>query len=512
MRVFRDREHVIMSTEPLHEPTTDPPRNGPVSRTSRRLQIGVRGLIAIVACCGALAWSGRTLWESQHPSAAASRQLLYGTPMQCATAVRELMQIGMKNPDPALPPLISALGDASAEIRVATAEALGYIAGEDALARPAGSAAHTATAALIRSLGDREPSVRIAAILALEHIATMPRPVKSVDLPGIIDALAGAVGDRDEEARLTALKSLLRCRKLGPKKTPPATIIAALHDRSPRIRTAAVHALASYPCDLDPWLPFLLQSLDDSDSTVAAACWYAFERVDPPAFSAAAIPALIAALDDRSPAVRARAARALVPHANDPRVATTIPALLNLLAVPQEDITPPSPGWQRWSAAVAAAELLGRLAPGTPSAGQVIMRLTELLPKNSGLLRWRAIAALGGFGPAAESAVPALIEVLRRAPEWSSDGTYIVKSLARIAPGTRSADAALAAVTGVLDSSSIARLAALESLPAFGEKAQAVIPRLRELCKPGHPQDIRRAAAAALDAIEDATSRGGESR
>jgi hypothetical protein len=94
---------------------------------------------------------------------------------------------------------------------------------------------------------------------------------------------------------------------------------------------------------------------------------------------------------------------------------------------------------------------------------------------------------------------------------WSDDRTYSLKALARIAPGTKSADAAMAALTAAVDlypnSYPNAQLAALEALPAFGAKAAVAVPRIRELSEDRRIPDVQRAAAAALRAFEGATSK-----
>jgi HEAT repeat protein len=475
-------------------------------RKARRFQIGVRGLIVLVACVAAVAWSARTLWENYHPAVAAARRLRASKPRERVSAVRELMSVGAKHPGLAVSPLIEALADPQAEVRAAAAEALGVIGGDAIMSESAENVARAATAALIRSLKDREPSVRIAAMQALVCIATTPSKAQPIDVGAMIDAFAASLGDRDDEVRLLALKSLQTCGSRGPAR-PPEALVAALEDQSPRVRAAAILALASVPCDLDPWFPYLLRGLEDKDSGVNAACGRAIARARPPGFSAAAVPALVAALESPSPAVRSRAAEALFPHASNPRAATAIPALLKLLEVQEDNAAWSSPDWHRWSAAVTATSLLGQLAPGTPSAGAVVARLTELMPTINPRFkrRWVTIEALGDFGPAAEPAVPTLLEALRRTYASSTEGPLIVKALARIAPGTKSADSALVALIEALDPRLNFQKEVIEALPSFGAKAASAIPRLRAL---QNDRIVGRAATAALESVEGDRSSG----
>src|SRR5262249_46887859 len=215
-------------------------------------------------------------------------------------------------------------------VRAAAAEALGVLGGEAVMTGSSVEAAQVATTGLIRALKDREPAVRVAADFALERIASAKGAAGSVDLKGIVAALASTLGDGDEQVRLIALDALGRCGPFG-SADPPSELVAALEDRSARVRAAAVKALACFPCPLDPWLPSLLRSLEHDEPEVRSACRFAFSRATPPAFSSAAIPALVAALGSGSRIVRLSAASALEPHARDPRVpATLIPALLAL--------------------------------------------------------------------------------------------------------------------------------------------------------------------------------------
>src|SRR5262249_344263 len=146
------------------------------------------------------------------------------------------------------------------------------------------------------------------------------------------------------EVRLAALKSLKWCGPLGPGR-PPEAVVAALEDRSPRVRAAAIWALASFPCDLDPWLPYCLRSLDDKDPQGRLACSSAFGRRQRPGCWAGAIPALIAARESPSPAVRSHAGEALLPHASHARTAAAIPALLKLQEVREDEGAWRSPEW-----------------------------------------------------------------------------------------------------------------------------------------------------------------------
>jgi hypothetical protein len=166
--------------------------------------------------------------------------------------------------------------------------------------------------------------------------------------------------------------------------------------------------------------------------------------------------------------------------------------------------------------AIHAARMLGRLAPGTASAGEVVAALAEAARTGYRLRREPAIESLGEFGPAAEPAIPALLQVLREAlaridESYAFEGQVVVRVLAKIAPGTRSADMALAALIEILEQRPEAyeatsallwpRLAAIEAVPTFGPMAVAAIPQLRAW-RNGSDARLKRAASSALEAIE----------
>ncbi len=483
---------------------------------ARRLQTGMRGLLVVVACCAVMSWSARRVWETRHPVVAAVRGLQSDDPAERTRATRELMFEGVAEPGRAVPPLIGALADPERGVRIETVEALGAIGGDAVGGGSAGDAIRAAMSGLIRSLNDPEPVVRAAAVFALVRIAATRGMTGPIDMRPALDAIAAALTDRDDRVRQAAFDGLTIC---GPSCTasPPAALIAALGHSSAAHRAKAVKALASFGCDLDPWLPFLLRSLEHDEPDVRGACWSVFARERPPAFSAAAIPALVAALGSRARIVRARAAWALQPHAREPSAAIAIPVLLKLLKEPLDRDPgglerPPgvAVGFGDGDPAVAAAHLLGQVAPRTTAPGDVALALADAVLSEDFERQHAAIEALGQLGPAAEPAIPALVRILREglAVQGGSrfvDGYSAITALGRIAPGTNSADAAIAALSEALDSRSEAtlhlRLAAIDTLRAFGKTAANAIPRLRA-CANDSDARVKAWATRTLEAIE----------
>src|SRR5262249_29675296 len=155
----------------------------------------------------------------------------------------------------------------------------------------------------IRSLGDREPSVRLAALRGLLAATSANGAAGSAELRPVVDALAAILGDPDDGVRLAAIEAL---GHRGPlvSADPPAGLVMAMEERSAGNRAAAITAVSKYAGTHDPLLPSLLRIVEHDEDVVRMACWRAFARSQPPAFSAAAIPALVKALGSRSRIVR----------------------------------------------------------------------------------------------------------------------------------------------------------------------------------------------------------------
>ena len=150
----------------------------------------------------------------------------------------------------------------------------------------------------------------------------------------------------------------------------------------------AVAALAGFPRGLDPWLPTVFRMMEhDDEPLVRAACAAALERVRPPAVSAAAVPALVAALERPDLRVRAVACSVLIRFGPEAREA--IPALLATAREKRSDSVDAAPLSQAPN--LLAIQALGRIAPKTESAGEVITALNEILrAEDPPLGTWRS--------------------------------------------------------------------------------------------------------------------------
>jgi HEAT repeat protein len=492
-------------------PGTDAPKR------ARRLQTGVRSLIALVACCAAVLWAWRYLSENSDPMRRENRSiqeraigaLRSGGPAERLAAIVELQRVDFADNSIAIPALIRALEDPETQVRVASAQALASIGPGVAKSRSGGGIIRDAVPVLIRCLKDPEPSVRSAATVSLGEIAALRLPAGAnppINRGSVKDELIAMLGDRDAGVRLAAIRTVAPHR---PENGPPEALAAALKDDSAENRVAAIQGLSFVRQGLDPWVPILLRLAEhDLDPSVREQCFttlgYAFT---PPAVTAAAVPALIASLKSANVKVRSQAASILGTVKAVANAA--VPELLRVLNGPLAPGVGPFYGPDRiLDPGCAAASALGRIAPGSVEAKRVMAALTEVARSGPVIRRGWAAYALGEFGPAADEAVPVLIKVIKEStPEPRTENeASAAAALGKIAPDTPSADQAVAALLPVLESKvRFSRITAIKALGRFGPRAAVAVPKIRAL--KGDPDaEVRNAAAKSLPAIDTASA------
>ncbi len=474
------------------------------ARRTRRRQLGTLSLMIVIVLCGVVVCS-RIIWESRDLDNVvvrdSARTLRSRDRAERISAALDLGRFGSGAPEVAVPALIGGLKDPDADVRGAAAEALGRMVSDPI-------AALAAAKALSNSLRDGEPVVRIASASALGTLASAKRSAGRPPLdPGLaLAALAGLLGDRDAGVRSAALRAL---DLVGPEAgvAPPATLVAALDDPSADNRAAAATAITSFKHGLDSLIPLILRSMEHEEPRRRAEYRRALERVNSPAITAAIIPALTQALERPDPDVRYGAVSLLVVLGPDAEAA--IPALIRTLTDSiDSDAAEPSGE----DPARTAAWALGEVAPSTDRADEAIAALTSVLPR-AGPARRNAVAyALGQFSRSAAVAIPALIDVLRQTQATDAsvaDGDSAAFALGQIAPGTASADEAIAALTVALDASSrYTRIVAIKSLLRFRPVSVQALPRLQRLAT-DPDAEIRAAAAAAVVALAPASGQTG---
>jgi HEAT repeat protein len=193
--------------------------------------------------------------------------------------------------------------------------------------------------------------------------------------------------------------------------------------------------------------------------------------------AAAAVPALVRTLRDRSGDVSASAAYALGRIAPDPP--TVLPALIDAL----RDGDAAAPDY-----VVSAIRQLHAEPAAVPLLG-------EMLRDADVLVRRQAAAALGRIGPRAEAAVPQLVAALRDEQDYIRRQAAF--ALGQIGPPARSAVAALATSLGDRDDG--VRLEAIGSLALIGPDAKSAVP---DLLQWANNSALRQDVLAALRRID----------
>jgi HEAT repeat protein len=488
----------------------------------KRRAVGVGALTALVAGCAVILGVGRVSWDEDHPLETAARGLDSAEPSRRTEAVQEVSDLGFRNPGASIRLLVPSLKDRDAGVRKAAAESLGLLSSNAIGVGTDTDEVRAVTAVLLELTKDPDDRVRGAVTTSLAVIVsakswpvgrsmnpTRQASALDIDVDAVAAALTAALDGPDEPVRQAALIGLgaVAARVSGG---PPPALIKALDDESAANRSAAAAALGNYRQGLDPAIPPLLRHLEDGEQMVRQACVEAIGKIPPSSASSAIAPAVIAALRTPDRPDRASLATLLGRVKPDPRAA--VPVLLAMLREPaapgggpvgvMRNAVDPSMS----SPADAAAQALGEVAPGTPHAAEVMAALLEIVRSGPPQLRGSAADALGAFGPAAVSAVPILLGLLkdaRSADALTPAGSAAIRALGKIAPGTPAADEAMAAVIEALRAPWVwTRWQALETLPAFGPRAAAALPVIRELKDKDAAPDVRQAASQALEKIK----------
>lgn len=481
---------------------------------AHRYRYGVRGLIAVIACCGVLMWAARTLWESQHPAIVLARGLDARKATERIAAIRTLASNGSDDGIVAIPLVMKRLADADDGVRAAAADALGLLGSFTIKTGLGKNEVSAAIAGLVGLLNDSQPAVRIAAANALGNIGNCDM-TRMIELEPAAHALVTRLSDRSTDVRLSVIRAL---GFVGPRglAEPPTALVAALEDESAKVRAEAVASLANYTRGLPRLIPSLLQSMRKARSEARASYSALFEYIRPPGFSAEVVHPLVLALDIDDRGVRQLAVSRLGALGPDAREA--IPSLIQTLAEPME--VDGSSRLQKGDdplfrePSLAAAVALGKIAPGTDLASQAAVALAEAIRSGAPACRATSIEALTHFGPEAEVVIPVLIAELQESiaaektegPSDSNRDPYarwfsinsITRSLRAIAPGTPSAEKVLGVLVEILRSqSALARYSAAQAVSRFGPTAARAIPHLRALQNDPDPA-IRRNATQAL--------------
>ncbi len=199
------------------------------------------------------------------------------------------------------------------------------------------------------------------------------------------------------EVRAAAADALynLAANGMDVSLSVPALTRALQNDQDSNVRTYATFALAEMPTASTSAMPALIEALDDSNKFVRLGAADAIADIDP-GQAAVALPLLVQLLSDSEPSVRYNAAISIGkfgPHAE-----SATASLLNAL----DD-----------AEAVVRAMVVSALGSvGKPPETIVPALIREIERERSNRYRWRAVNALGRFGPTAKAAVPTLTVLL----------------------------------------------------------------------------------------------------
>ncbi|MHB1557782.1 MAG: hypothetical protein ACYC61_09900, partial [Isosphaeraceae bacterium] len=353
-------------------------------------------------------------------------------------------------------------------------------------------------------LGSRVPARRLAAIQALgafepdyEHLA----------------ALVPCCRDPDAAVRAAAIRGLANNAAGWPLLTPER-LVAALDDPAAGVRAASASA-APASDGVEAMVPALIRHAEsDADTSVRYDCAWALSNLGPPRVSKAIVPLCVEAIGrrDAPPALKRGMAQVLGRFGRDARPA--VPALVRILlpAVGADaSLSGPRrrarlgimminlPGHEPTVAEmratqsieeeilmrVAAAESLGRIAPGAPEAAEAVRGLSVALGDRDEVAI-SAVAAIAAFGPEARAALPALADALRhaRADRQAFRTGAIADAMGRIGPSAPESAGAIAFLVEIVKGDDVTpRGQAERLLGLFGPSAVAAVPRMVELSR-----------------------------
>jgi HEAT repeat protein/lysophospholipase L1-like esterase len=289
-----------------------------------------------------------------------------------------------------------------------------------------------------------------------------------------VGALLEGLDSADPDLRASAARALGNLGG-GAGAAVPA-LAKALEDPVPDVRSAAAWALGGVGEAGAEAVPALVSLLGSETASARAGAAWALGRMGPKAKAPFVINALIERFDDPDDAVRFRAGDAVLGLNPGPIALKPLLASLERTSALGRD---------------AAAEALGGLGP---AAREAVPALALALQDPREEVRWRAAWALGRIGGAARPAVPALIQAMEDAAiRW-----HVCDALAGLGP---EAAAAVPRLTAALrDESGNVRWRAAQALGAIGPAAVAAAPALVRVVSDTQ-ENVRVAAVRSLALI-----------
>ncbi len=365
--------------------------------------------------------------------------------------------------------------------------------------RRIGTASPEAQTQILLLCQTQNASLAISAIRCLVMIAGANNELIQSSIPRLVKALGDTRADVRNEASVTLVE-------IGPAVIP--AVADTLSGNDSRVQLKACEILGQLGADAASAVPRLLKHLKDEDELVVRAAATALGEIQ--AEPATVVPALNALLTRKSAAVRIIAVRAIADYG--PEAGDSASLMLNLLSD------------ENMMLRASAAEALGRTgdtggeviealikalsdenAPVTLNAANALSHLgapavpalvQKLADKN---YRRLAIEVLGEIGAGAESAVPALVELLSQAGDDADLRREIFIALASIGPKSTAATSAMMKL--IQDPATAdAQAGAIYVLARIGEKK--AMPVLQKLIKVATDERVLRSAAWALVTLD----------
>jgi HEAT repeat protein len=285
------------------------------------------------------------------------------------------------------------------------------------------------------------------------------------------------------------------------KKAALPVLLDGLNDAATPTRLEAAEFLVRLgPVERQAVLPVLLDLLNERTARQRAS--QLLDQFNPEQMKSAQ-PALAGMLQDPDGTVRLQGAK-LLGRLGPAEAKTTIPVLIELLKDPQEFTR------------IQAVDQLGRIGPDAKEAmpaliarlkekglvtnvphalarmgSEALPALLETLNSDNAALRNSTVVALGTLGPAAQTAIPKLIELVTVAKGTQRSG--VMTALERMG------DVSLPFLIKALEKEE-GRRAVIETLGRFGPRGKAAIPALVKLLQDPDP-GVRALAALSLRPI-----------
>ena len=487
-------------------------------------RISLFGLLCTSACTG-FVFSCPVCGQDAAPDAPDVQSLLEQLRSEkVEEQIEAVVQLGSFGPyaQPAIDPLVELLKTENPSLRYECIVALGHIGpmahdsadsltgfltSDDELLQSAaleslrrfGTASPVAQAQIRRLCQNQNASLAISAVRCLVIIAGADDQLVQTSIPRLVKAL----GDTRPEVRNEASVTLV---EIGPAVVP--AVAATLSGNDPRVQLKACEILGQLGADAASTVSALLTRLNNDDELVVRAATTALGKIH--AEPAKVLPALNALLKRKSAAVRIVAVRAIADYGPEARDSADL--MLNLLsddsimlrasavdalgrtAVARVDVIEAlvkalSDG--NAQVTLNAANALSHI--GTPAVPALVQKLADED------CRRLVIEVLGEIAAGAESAVPALVELLSHIGDDADLRREVFIALASIGP---KATGATSAMMKILQDPATADAQAGASyvLARIGEKK--ALPVLQELIKVATDERVLRSAAWALVTLD----------